>query len=238
MTDGSWGLPRDLIPVAGEVVIGDVVEFDEARGLGSVEFGVGRLLPFHCTAITDGSRRITPGTVVAFEVVAGRLGRLEARSIRPLPGVMPGATLGQVVPRGVGRGVGGVRRRTGWSRGSRTSLDGGAGGCRRWRLAGRPRRCDAPVGNAAGRTVAREGTRVLGVGRGGTAVDVRAGGAGGVARARPRSVRGLRVDRLRQSPLLRPRRGCPARHGPCRRRPHCRRPLRSRPREGGPPAGR
>lgn len=97
MTEPSWGTPRDLIPVAGEVVIGDVVEFDEARGLGSVEFGVGRLLPFHCTAITDGSRRIAPGTVVAFEVVPGRLGRLEARSIRPLPGVMPGATLGQVV---------------------------------------------------------------------------------------------------------------------------------------------
>jgi cold shock CspA family protein len=97
VTDASWGMPRDLIPDVREVVIGDVVEFDEARGLGSVEFGDGRLLPFHCTAITDGSRRITPGTVVAFEVVAGRLGRLEARSIRPLPGVMPGATLGQVV---------------------------------------------------------------------------------------------------------------------------------------------
>ena len=98
MTDVSWGMPRDLVPVAGEVLIGDVVEFDEARGLGSVEFGAGRLLPFHCTAITDGSRRIAPGTVVAFQVVAGRLGRLEARSIRPLPGVMPGATLAQVVP--------------------------------------------------------------------------------------------------------------------------------------------
>ena len=34
------------------------------------------------------------GTVVAFEVAAGRLGRLEARSVRPLPGVVPpGSTL-------------------------------------------------------------------------------------------------------------------------------------------------
>ena len=47
-------------------LVGDVVEFDEPRGLGMVEYGPGRRLPFHCTAITDGSRRIAVGTVVAF----------------------------------------------------------------------------------------------------------------------------------------------------------------------------
>ena len=40
---------------------------------------------FHCTAITDGSRRIEVGAVVAFVVAAGRLGRLEARLGPPAP---------------------------------------------------------------------------------------------------------------------------------------------------------
>jgi cold shock CspA family protein len=71
-----------------------VAEFDEPRGLGVVEYGSGHRLRFHCTAITDGSRRIDVGAVVAFEVSAGRLGQLEASSVRPLPGVIrPGATL-------------------------------------------------------------------------------------------------------------------------------------------------
>ena len=75
-------------------LVGDVIEFDEPRGLGVVEYGPGRRLGFHCTAITDGTRRIAVGTVVAFIVSAGRLGRLEARSVRPLPGVVPpGSTL-------------------------------------------------------------------------------------------------------------------------------------------------
>jgi cold shock CspA family protein len=71
-----------------------VAEFDEPRGLGVVEYGPGHRLPFHCTAITDGSRRIDVGAVVAFEISAGRLGQLEASSVRPLPGVVrPGASL-------------------------------------------------------------------------------------------------------------------------------------------------
>ena len=90
-----WTGPFALPPVADTPLVGDVAAFDEDSGLGTVEFGAGRTLPFHCTAITDGSRRIDVGAVVAFVVVPGRLGRLEAQSIRPLPGVVrPGSTLG------------------------------------------------------------------------------------------------------------------------------------------------
>jgi len=86
--------PDDPVPTAGTLLVGDVAEFDEDRGLGVVEFGAGRRLPFHCTAITDGSRRVEVGAVVAFLVAAGRLGRLEATTVRPLPGVVrPGSTL-------------------------------------------------------------------------------------------------------------------------------------------------
>ena len=149
MTDRVVGNAERSHPGAGEVVIGDVVEFDEARGLGAVEYGDGRRLPFHCTAITDGSRRITLGTVVAFEVVAGRLGRLEARSIRPLPGVMPGATLGQVVREAWEGGAGGVPTACRSGAGADvTSLGRGPGASARLGgCAGRPRRCHAPVGN-------------------------------------------------------------------------------------------
>lgn len=89
-----WTGLHDLPPVGGSPLIGEVAEFDDDRGLGVVEHRPGRRLPFHCTAITDGSRHIAAGTVVAFVVAAGRLGRLEARSVHPLPGVVrPGSTL-------------------------------------------------------------------------------------------------------------------------------------------------
>ena len=82
-----WSGPSGLVPAGRNPLVGDVAEFDEPRGLGVIEYGTGHRIDFHCTAITDGSRRIDVGTVVAFEVAAGRLGRLEARSVRPLPGV-------------------------------------------------------------------------------------------------------------------------------------------------------
>jgi cold shock CspA family protein len=89
-----WSELNDLIPVAKTPLVGDVTEFDEPRGLGVISFGAGRHLSFHCTAITNGTRQIDVGTVVAFEVGAGRLGRMEAHSVRPLPGVVPpGASL-------------------------------------------------------------------------------------------------------------------------------------------------
>ncbi len=90
-----------LVPVGDRPLVGGVAEFDEARGLGVVEYGRSSHLTFHCTAITDGTRRIAPGTVVAFVIGPGRRGQLEARSVRPLPGVVPpGSTLGDGVPTG------------------------------------------------------------------------------------------------------------------------------------------
>jgi hypothetical protein len=83
----TTGVPIDPIPVGGPPLVGEVVDFDEARGLGLVQVVGGRSAPFHCTAIADGSRRIAVGTVVALRLAAGRLGRTEARWIRPLPGV-------------------------------------------------------------------------------------------------------------------------------------------------------
>ena len=58
----------DLVPVGRAPLVGDVIEFDEPRGLGVVEYGAGQRLTFHCTAITDGTRRIDVGTVVALDV--------------------------------------------------------------------------------------------------------------------------------------------------------------------------
>ncbi len=102
-----WSGPSGRVPAGRHPLVGDVAEFDDPRGLGVIEFGTGHRIDFHCTAITDGSRHIDVGTVVAFEVSAGRLGRLEAHAVRPLPGVpQPGATLIQdgVVEPGTGPG--------------------------------------------------------------------------------------------------------------------------------------
>ena len=59
---------------------GLVTEFDEARGLGTVESG-GRAYPFHCTQIADGTRTIAVGAAVHFEVRPGGMGRWEATAI-------------------------------------------------------------------------------------------------------------------------------------------------------------
>jgi cold shock CspA family protein len=61
---------------------GTVRTFDERRGLGEVEADDGTAFPFHCTAIADGSRRIEPGALVEFDVIAGLLGRWEAAEIK------------------------------------------------------------------------------------------------------------------------------------------------------------
>ncbi|HEY1734653.1 MAG TPA: hypothetical protein VGG23_09410 [Acidimicrobiales bacterium] len=65
-------------------VVGIVAEFDVDRGLGTVDVDGATALPFHCTAIADGSRRIDAGTRVTFVVVPGHLGRLEARGLVPV----------------------------------------------------------------------------------------------------------------------------------------------------------
>ena len=76
--------PGRPLPRPGAPVLGPVVAFDAARGLGTVEAGDGRRLPFHCTAIADGSRTVEVGAAVAFVVVAGHLGRAEARGLTTL----------------------------------------------------------------------------------------------------------------------------------------------------------
>lgn len=63
---------------------GTVVNFDERAGWGSVEGddGTGERF-FHCTAVADGSRTITEGTAVRYDLVPGHLGRWEAWGITP-----------------------------------------------------------------------------------------------------------------------------------------------------------
>ena len=61
---------------------GVVTAFDEHRCLGTVTAG-DEDYPFHCTAIADGSRTIEVGIEVRFEVVAGLMGRWEARRVEP-----------------------------------------------------------------------------------------------------------------------------------------------------------
>ena len=63
--------------------LGRVVEFDEHKGYGWVEADDGRRLFLHCTAIADGSRSVTVGVRVAFDVAPGHLGRWEARRVSP-----------------------------------------------------------------------------------------------------------------------------------------------------------
>jgi len=74
----------ELVPVGDTTLLGTVVAFDDPRGIGTVRCG-DRSVPFHCTAVTDGSRHIDVGTLVAVRIRAARLGRLEARSVHPLP---------------------------------------------------------------------------------------------------------------------------------------------------------
>lgn len=60
---------------------GKVDSFDYEIGLGEVRSEDGRLYPFHCTQISDGSRRIEVGTEVDFVVAPGHRGIWEARAI-------------------------------------------------------------------------------------------------------------------------------------------------------------
>jgi cold shock CspA family protein len=63
---------------------GVVREFDEPRGLGVIRGDDGADVPFHCTAIADGSRTVETGRRVSFEVVPGLLGRWEASGVEKL----------------------------------------------------------------------------------------------------------------------------------------------------------
>ncbi len=63
------------------VYSGRVATFDDFVGRGEIEARGGFRFPFHCTAIADGSRTITPDTAVKFRLVPGPLGALEATRI-------------------------------------------------------------------------------------------------------------------------------------------------------------
>jgi cold shock CspA family protein len=63
---------------------GVVEEFDEPRGLGVIRSDDGAELPFHCTALADGSRSVEPGRRVRFRVVPALLGRWEAAEVDKL----------------------------------------------------------------------------------------------------------------------------------------------------------
>jgi CspA family cold shock protein len=63
---------------------GVVTEFDEPRGLGTVQADDGASFPFHCTALADGTRDVAVGTRVVFSVAAGHGGRYEARAVTTL----------------------------------------------------------------------------------------------------------------------------------------------------------
>jgi cold shock CspA family protein len=60
---------------------GVVDEFDEQRGWGTILADDGDVLPFHCTAIADGSRTVEAGRRVQFRVIPGLSGRWEATGV-------------------------------------------------------------------------------------------------------------------------------------------------------------
>lgn len=70
----------------GALCFGTVSAFDAARGLGEVHVPGAGTWSFHSTAIADGSRVIDVGAPVAFRVVPGHLGRMEAREVTKLDG--------------------------------------------------------------------------------------------------------------------------------------------------------
>ena len=56
---------------------GTVTTFDKVVGLGEIIRDDGRVVPFHCIVIADGSRDIPVGVDVEFDLM-GKLGRYEA----------------------------------------------------------------------------------------------------------------------------------------------------------------
>lgn len=61
-------------------LVGMVLEFDVAVGLGTVEGPTGPV-SFHCVEIADGSRHVEVGARVTFDLLP-KLGRWEATAIR------------------------------------------------------------------------------------------------------------------------------------------------------------
>jgi cold shock CspA family protein len=61
-------------------VRGTVTSFDKRVGLGEITAADGKVIPFHCITIADGSRDIPVGVSVEFELLP-KLGRYEANHI-------------------------------------------------------------------------------------------------------------------------------------------------------------
>jgi cold shock CspA family protein len=61
---------------------GTVTMFDREAGLGEITGDDGRVIPFHCVAIADGSRDIPIGVDVEFDLMP-KLGRYEAAHVAP-----------------------------------------------------------------------------------------------------------------------------------------------------------
>jgi cold shock CspA family protein len=55
--------------------------FSAEQGLGTLADDEGSTFPFHCTALTDGSREVEPGRAVLFVVRPGHRGQLEAQEV-------------------------------------------------------------------------------------------------------------------------------------------------------------
>ena len=108
--------PGDLIPVGPTTLVGTVTEFDEPRGIGRRALRrPDRLVPLLRHHRRD-PRPSRSGTLVAVRIGPARLGRLEARSVHPLPGVHPGGmattdVAQRGIPRAVTHGPSPVRRR-------------------------------------------------------------------------------------------------------------------------------
>lgn len=59
---------------------GTVTAFDKEAGLGEITGDDGRVVPFHCIVIADGTRDIAVGVSVEFDLMA-KLGRYEAADV-------------------------------------------------------------------------------------------------------------------------------------------------------------
>jgi CspA family cold shock protein len=65
---------------AAELRQGTVTQFDRVVGLGEITDGEGRVWPFHCAELTDGTRTVEVGTAVEF-ITKFHVAREEAFSI-------------------------------------------------------------------------------------------------------------------------------------------------------------
>lgn len=62
---------------------GRVTAFDKVVGLGEITRDDGRVVPFHCIVISDGSRDIPIGVEVEFDLMC-KLGRYEADHVESI----------------------------------------------------------------------------------------------------------------------------------------------------------